>query len=242
MAAAVRLVKVSIDSSSRNKIQGLLAQTTIAAFPATDLRAKLHTNSRIHVWRKNYSSISSMLKRSGFGWNSTSNTITVGSDEVWDNYVKIDANARTMRHKSWPLFDDWCEIFRKDRAIGENAESFDDVAKELENNEKGKKKMTPNEATGDHTPPLKNRDFEEVQSMFVSCGDASAKEKNNSSKGKRKLIDDGDAEYMSMIGVFYENTDKRLGDIAMRIGFEQDASRSRKAVFEALAEIGDLDI
>ncbi|KAG8363740.1 hypothetical protein BUALT_Bualt19G0053700 [Buddleja alternifolia] len=152
-----------------------------------------------------------MPKRSGFGWNSTSNTITVSRDEVWDNYVKSDVNARTMRHKSWPLFDDWCEIFGKDRATRENAESFDDVAKELEHNEKGKKKMTPNKVIRDHTPHFKNRDFEEVQSTSVSCGDASARAKNNSSKGKRKLADDGDA-------------------------------KSRKAVFEALAEIDNLDI
>ncbi|KAG8364693.1 hypothetical protein BUALT_Bualt18G0025000 [Buddleja alternifolia] len=200
------------DNGFRTGYQGLLEQAMIAAFSSTDLRAEPHINSRIHVWRKNYSSISSMLKRSSFGWNSTSKTITVSSDDVWDNYVKTNVNARTMRHKSWPLFDDW------------------------------KKKTTLNEATGDHTPPFKNRDWDEAQSMFVSCGVASASTKYNSSKGKRKLVDDGDAEYMSMMGVFCENKDKQLGDIAMRIGFEQDASRSRKAVFEALAEIGDLDI
>ncbi|KAG8367204.1 hypothetical protein BUALT_Bualt16G0048300 [Buddleja alternifolia] len=26
-----------------------------------------------------------------------------------------DSNARTMRHKSWPLYKDWCEVFGKDR-------------------------------------------------------------------------------------------------------------------------------
>ncbi|KAG8379691.1 hypothetical protein BUALT_Bualt07G0115300 [Buddleja alternifolia] len=204
------------DNGFRNGYQGLLEQAMIAAFPSTDLRAEPHINSRIHVWRKNYSSISSMLKRSGFGWNSTSKTITVSSDDVWDNYVKIELLGKMQNQ--------------------------DDVANELDNNEKGKKKTTQNEATGDHTPPFKNRDWNEAQSTFVSCGDASASAKNNSSKGKRKLVDDSDAEYMSMMGVFCENTDKRLGDISMRIGFEQDASRSRKAVFAALSEMGDLDI
>ncbi|KAG8364435.1 hypothetical protein BUALT_Bualt19G0128500 [Buddleja alternifolia] len=169
------------DNGFTTGYQGLLEQAKIAAFPSTDLRVESHINSRIHVWRKNYSSISSVLKRSGFGWNSTSKTITVSNDDVWDNYVK---NHLMMWQMSWTTM------------------------------RKEKKKTTLNEATGDHTPPLKNIDWDKAQSMFVSCGDASASAKNNSFKGKRKLVDDGDAEYM----------------------------RSRKAVFEVLAKIGDLDI
>ncbi|KAG8388325.1 hypothetical protein BUALT_Bualt02G0113800 [Buddleja alternifolia] len=184
------------DNGFRTGYQSLLEQAMIAAFPSTDLRVEPHINSRIHVWQKNHSTIPSMLKRSGFGWNSTSKTITVSNDDVWDNYVKVCITLLLIKLKNT------CNCLL---AI---EKSFDDVANELDNNEKGKKKTTLNEATGDHTPPFKNRDWDEAQSNFVSCSDASGSAKNNSSKGKRKL----------------------------------DASRSRKAVFEALAEIGDLDI
>ncbi|GFP96662.1 hypothetical protein PHJA_001810300 [Phtheirospermum japonicum] len=36
-----------------------------------------------------------------------------------------------MRFKSWPLYGDWCDIFGKDRATGENAQRFADAVDEL---------------------------------------------------------------------------------------------------------------
>ncbi|KAG8373656.1 hypothetical protein BUALT_Bualt11G0046900 [Buddleja alternifolia] len=98
-----------------------------------------------------------MLSRSGFGFNSTTNMITVNSQEVWDNYIKTDSNARTMRFKSWPLYDDWVEIFGKDRATGEAVEGFADVVQQLlnknVNNEQGKemKRKAVFEAIGEVT-------------------------------------------------------------------------------------------
>lgn len=56
-----------------------------------------------------------MLSRSGIGWNETDKMIEA-SNEVWKDYVKSDSNARFMRNKSWPYFNDWCEIFENDRA------------------------------------------------------------------------------------------------------------------------------
>ncbi|KAL0404489.1 UNVERIFIED_CONTAM: hypothetical protein Sradi_2089700 [Sesamum radiatum] len=45
--------------------------------------------------------------------------ITVDSQEVWDEYCKIDSSTRTMRYKAWLFFPAWREIFGKDRAVGE---------------------------------------------------------------------------------------------------------------------------
>ncbi|KAG8368384.1 hypothetical protein BUALT_Bualt15G0039900 [Buddleja alternifolia] len=94
--------------------QNFLEQLMIQAIPGTDIRAEPDINSKVHVWKKHHSSLATMLTRSGFGWNDTSNTIIVDDDQVWDNYVKTDINARTMRYKSWPLYNDWCEVFGKD--------------------------------------------------------------------------------------------------------------------------------
>ncbi|KAL8482104.1 hypothetical protein ACS0TY_028308 [Phlomoides rotata] len=33
--------------------------------------------------------------------------------------IQKDPNARMMRSKSWPLYDDWCEIFGQSRATSE---------------------------------------------------------------------------------------------------------------------------
>lgn len=65
-----------------------LEQHMVKAFPGTDIRAIPHINSKIHVWKKNYSSLLSMLSRSGIGWNDTTKMIEA-NDEAWDAYVKV---------------------------------------------------------------------------------------------------------------------------------------------------------
>ncbi|KAL0404592.1 UNVERIFIED_CONTAM: hypothetical protein Sradi_2100000 [Sesamum radiatum] len=73
-------------------------------FPNSDIRAEPHINSKIHVWKKFYSTLVSMMGKSGFGWDDSRCMITVDSQDVWDEYCKVDTTARTMRFKSWPFF------------------------------------------------------------------------------------------------------------------------------------------
>lgn len=44
-----------------------LEQAMVSAFPHTDLKGDPHINSKIHVWKKQYGSLSTMLSRWGFG-------------------------------------------------------------------------------------------------------------------------------------------------------------------------------
>ncbi|KAL0400324.1 UNVERIFIED_CONTAM: hypothetical protein Sradi_2375700 [Sesamum radiatum] len=87
--------------------------------PNTDIRAEPHINSKIHVWKKNYGTLMGMMSKSGFGWDDSRCMITVDSQDVWEEYCKIDSSARTMCYKNWPFFPAWREIFGKDRAVGE---------------------------------------------------------------------------------------------------------------------------
>ncbi|KAG8379102.1 hypothetical protein BUALT_Bualt07G0053200 [Buddleja alternifolia] len=96
------------DNELKSGYQYLLEQAMKQTFLRTTLGAEPHINSRIHVWRKNYGSLSTMRSRSGFSWNITTNMITVESEFVWTNYIK-------------------------DRATRENAEGFPDVVQQLLN-------------------------------------------------------------------------------------------------------------
>lgn len=58
-------------------------------FPGTDLKAGPHILSKIHVWRKTYGSLTTMLSRSGLGWNDETCQIVVDSDQVWSQYVVV---------------------------------------------------------------------------------------------------------------------------------------------------------
>ncbi|KAL0347934.1 UNVERIFIED_CONTAM: hypothetical protein Sangu_1021200 [Sesamum angustifolium] len=85
-------------------------------FPDTNLRAEPHINSKIHVWKKYYSALIGMMGKSGLGWDDNRCMVTVDSQDVWDEYWKIDPTARTMCYKSWSFIPTWHEIFGQDRA------------------------------------------------------------------------------------------------------------------------------
>ncbi|KAL8538129.1 hypothetical protein ACS0TY_000187 [Phlomoides rotata] len=84
----------------------------------TDIVANPHINSKIHVWKKEYGALSDLLSKSGIGWNSTTNTIDVLDETVWDAQKKS-----------------WLDIFGKDRATGEHVADPIDIVSELMRNE-----------------------------------------------------------------------------------------------------------
>ncbi|GER48793.1 nucleotide-diphospho-sugar transferase superfamily protein, partial [Striga asiatica] len=49
----------------------------------------------------------------------------------------VDDNAKGMRFKAWAYFKNWMKIFGKDRATGENAEIFAEMARDILNGEDG---------------------------------------------------------------------------------------------------------
>ncbi|XP_057803007.1 uncharacterized protein LOC131018298 [Salvia miltiorrhiza] len=102
------------DNGFRAGFLGKLEDALKKEFPVTDLKATPHINSKIETWKKSYYSLTSMLGNSGIGFNS--DYMIDCDNDLWEQIVKKDPAARSMRHKSWPLFEDWKEIFGKDRA------------------------------------------------------------------------------------------------------------------------------
>lgn len=71
---------------------GYLNQLEVAIakkFPNARLTGQRHINSKLTVWKKAYGQVSGMVGTSGFGFDSELNMVTVESDDVWDNYVKV---------------------------------------------------------------------------------------------------------------------------------------------------------
>ncbi|KAL2228791.1 UNVERIFIED_CONTAM: hypothetical protein Sindi_1858800 [Sesamum indicum] len=60
-----------------------------------------------------------MMGKSDLGWDDNRCMVTVDSQDVSDEYCKVEPTARTMCYKSWPFFPAWREILGKDRAEGE---------------------------------------------------------------------------------------------------------------------------
>ncbi|KAG8371522.1 hypothetical protein BUALT_Bualt13G0096300 [Buddleja alternifolia] len=75
--------------------------------------------------------------------------------------------------------------------------------------------------------------------MDVSRDTSSNVNKSKTSR-KRKQADEEDDQFIAAFNSFSDKEDGRLGDISKRLGFEHDASKSRKEVFEALSEVSGL--
>ena len=63
---------------------------------------KDHIISRSKTFDKHYLVISKMLCQSGFGWDCDNNMISVDSEDVWNNYVKV--NSSNLFHSSYTTF------------------------------------------------------------------------------------------------------------------------------------------
>ncbi|KAG8363755.1 hypothetical protein BUALT_Bualt19G0055200 [Buddleja alternifolia] len=233
------------DNGFKTGYLGILEHVMLQAFPLTDIRQESHINSKVHVWKKNYGTLATMMTRSGFTLNSTPYTIEVESDEAWDNFVKYvntfvmyiivyfqtDNNARMMRYKSWPFYTQWRDIFGKDRATGGNAEGFVKAVQGLFN----KDTQIQSEDEHEHTPTFHLVDCGGSR-LFTSMtpGESSATGKGKSSK-KRKSIDDGDDRFIELFSMYCE----KISDIAKRA---DEASNQRKVVFDALDVMKELGV
>ncbi|KAL8497176.1 hypothetical protein ACS0TY_020748 [Phlomoides rotata] len=101
--------------------------------PGTDIRASPHITSRITIWKKFHGSLQTMLNNnSDIGFNATIGLVQC-HNECWDRIVNADPNATNMRFQTWPLYDDWNEIFRMDHANGRAAEDAVDAANGIHN-------------------------------------------------------------------------------------------------------------
>ncbi|KAL8492970.1 hypothetical protein ACS0TY_024247 [Phlomoides rotata] len=176
----------------------------------TDIVANPHINLKIHVWKKEYGALSDLLSKSGIGWNSTTNTIDVLDETVWDAQKKIDHKVVSMRHKSWSYYESWLDIFGKDSATGEHDADPIDIVNELMRNE------TKEEGETGMKIDAETKDNGQV------VGDASVCKPSrsglNTVKGKkRKGLPSEMALLVDTLGEFMKSTDDSFNSIVSRM-------------------------
>lgn len=77
------------DNGFRSGFLGTLEKAMAKSFPGTDLKGDPHIQSKIHVWKKAYGTLSTLLSRTGIGWHDATNNIDVEDDQVWKTYVEV---------------------------------------------------------------------------------------------------------------------------------------------------------
>ncbi|KZV48877.1 hypothetical protein F511_16684, partial [Dorcoceras hygrometricum] len=206
----------------------LLESTMHAAIPGTDLRENPHINSKVHVWKKTYGTLVTLLGKSGVGWNDTDNTVEA-TDETWET-------ISSMRHKQWTHFPDWCEIFGNDRATGEHSQIFENALKDV-------LKL--------HDDVPDEIQFADAFAFNISHGeDDSISETHTpsskpnvattSKKHKRKQVNEVDEAIVAAINNLANITKATTNDLVKQLAVPDNLSTTQDVVLEALREMNDL--
>ncbi|KAL8470104.1 hypothetical protein ACS0TY_032826 [Phlomoides rotata] len=203
-------------------------------FPNTDLKPEPHINSRITVWKRNYHSLFEMLKNTGVGLDSTTKMIEA-TNEQWDAFMKRDPNTRLMRSKSWPLYDDWCEIFGQSRATSGAGVSHlrpttppPSFSANIDVDEASNK-------VGDET-----QDESESPSGHAQTGESNDMGKTSSGR-KRKTPLPVDP-MVCVVQNLCDTASNRLSKITQRIGHDQDMSTARKMIYSSVSKMNILTL
>ncbi|KAL8514399.1 hypothetical protein ACS0TY_013492 [Phlomoides rotata] len=202
-------------------------------FPNTDLKPE-PLNSRITVWKRNYHSLFEILKNTGVGLDSTTKMIEA-TDEQWDAFMKVDPNARLMRSKSWPLYDDWCEIFGNSRATGEASVSHLRATTPPPVFSTGMNVDSASNRVGDET-----QDESQSPSGYAQTGECTDTGKTNSGRKRKSPLQPD--PMVCVVQNICDNASNRLGDIAQRIGHDQDLSAARKMIYSSISKMSMLTL
>ncbi|KAG6437035.1 hypothetical protein SASPL_101942 [Salvia splendens] len=160
-----------------------------------------------------------------------------------------DPNAHTMRHKAWPLWDDWKMIFGNYRATGG---TFEGIGEAVANNFMDEP-ITSIGESGDYYSSFE--DFlrsDQVQPTYINkvVDDNSAQSGQNVAantpapapkkmKCKRKSSD-ADSALLNLLGNLNAEANARLDKLTARIGYEIDLGQARKEIFRHLGNIPEL--
>ncbi|GER31124.1 RNA-binding protein, partial [Striga asiatica] len=108
----------------------------------TYLNAKLHLNltkdnikNRLKSWKKHFNVVSDIqTNQSGFSWDEDKKMIVVTSDESssWATYVESHPDAKAMQNKMIENWDDIVLLCGRDRATGQNVETFQEGSEAMD--------------------------------------------------------------------------------------------------------------
>ncbi|XP_042017318.1 uncharacterized protein LOC121765292 [Salvia splendens] len=216
-------------------------------FPTTDIKGTPNISSKLSAWKKNYSTLQTILSLSGVGFNLNEDHKIDCDDEQWAHIVKVDANAKLMRNKSWPYLDAWKEIFGKDRANGAAAEDILDAINDMcsqenlmgigSSNNYSSTEFFPTSQVPDASSP-----HGESDSVFSTPRATPRETPTNKVQSKKRKVMSELNGMVEMLAKMHTATNERLELLASRIGYEFDLTKARKEVFDLVGVIPGLTI
>ncbi|KZV19580.1 hypothetical protein F511_13466 [Dorcoceras hygrometricum] len=213
----------------------LLESAMHSAIPGTDLRGNPHINSKVHVWKKTYGTLVTLLGKSSVGWNDSDKTVEA-TDETWDAIIKTDSTFRSMRHNQWTHYADWCEIFGSDRATGEHSQTFQNALNDvLKLNDD-----VPNQFQFGDTDACNTSVAEDDSISETHTPSSKPYAATTSKKRKRKQLNEVDDAIVAAINNLADITKVTMNDLVKQLAAPDILSDAQDVVLEALRGMNEL--
>ncbi|KAJ0446370.1 putative Myb/SANT-like domain-containing protein [Helianthus annuus] len=100
--------------------------------PGCNLKASPHIESRLKTLKKHCDAITDMKDAFGIEWRSADCMLICYDDDVWDDWVKDHSDAKGLRNKPFPYYDELCFIFGKHRGNHRIVEDASDANRAVE--------------------------------------------------------------------------------------------------------------
>lgn len=99
--------------------------------PGCNLKASPHIESRLKTLKKHCDAITDMKDAFGIEWKSADSTLICYDDDVWEDWIKDHSDAKGLRNKPFPYYDELCLIFGKTRGNHRSVEDSSNGNKSL---------------------------------------------------------------------------------------------------------------
>ncbi|CAO2830328.1 unnamed protein product [Amaranthus hypochondriacus] len=236
----------------KNGYMSRLEELINGELPSCGLKAFPHIESRIKHWSEKYSALAEMLSTSGFGWDADKKMLQV-ERAVFDEWAKVHKKAKGLYGVPFPHYDIVEEIYAKDKATGDQSESFVEAINCIDVEVSKKSIFIDSDEEDDadsrsrsttHSIQFKKRSIKQENDNSTS----SKKPKLKELKGKKTLQSDVD----KLVSSFHEatsNFEKIFDNINVNLGTmanawakaEEREQKMDEKVNKVLEEVMKLD-
>ncbi|XP_042027035.1 uncharacterized protein LOC121774185 [Salvia splendens] len=166
-------------------------------------------------------------------------------DQQWEHIIRVDSHARFIRNRPWPLWDDWKEIFGKDRASGTSAKDISDAAIRA----RVRANVPTPTPDSDYVGSL-DENWGNLGSPATAVSESAGESPEGvdrgapvtSKKAKRAKLSTHIGGMVDLLKQIHDDSNTRLEMLSTRIGYEVDLSKARKDAYEVLSTIDGLSM